>query len=177
MMELNGLEGFKSLEHSMENNETGRRAAAMADPKTRFMISPFKVCVDLMDVEQISGRVYSQSLRSPVAFRDIADLLMQLDELFDQRNFPKAFQRARTFSEDKAVPAAEQGKSEPESDYMTADLVESMKGDAATFLISVSTRQNSTWQGWLDWMDGSPHRPFNSALELIRLIDKGRRML
>lgn len=149
----------------------------MADPKTRFMISPFKVCVDRMDTEQIAGRVYSQSLTAPVEFRDIADLLMQLDELFDRRNFPKAFQRARTFVGDKNAPATGQDMPQPEPDYMTEDLVDRAKGEAATFLVTVNTRQNSTWQGWLDWMDGSPRQPFNSALELIRLIDKGRRMI
>jgi len=152
----------------------------MADPKTRFMMSPFKVCADRMDSEKTAGRVYSQSLSEPVIFCDIADLLMQLDEIFDRRNFPKAFQRSRTFSEEKAAPAARRGTldaPEPELDFMTAELVDRMKGEAATFWVNVSARQNSTWQGWLDWMDGSPRQTFNSALELIRLIDKGWRMI
>ena len=47
----------------------------------------------------------------------------------------------------------------------------SHRGEAATFLIRVQYRQNSSWQGEVVWADQGRRQYFNSVLDLIRLID------
>ena len=163
---------------------TGGEAAAMANSKSKSMMAPLRVCVDRMDPEQITGRVYSQYLTEPVAFKDITDFLMQMEDVFDKLDFPRAFQRKRTFSTaEPELPAPATKKLEPEQaadqapKYMEAAFVDSTKGEVMTFLVWVATRQNSSWQGWIDWLDGSPRVDYDSALELIRLIDNSRHLL
>lgn len=150
----------------------------MANSKSKSMMAPLRVCVDRMDSEQLTGRVYSQYLTDPVVFRDITDFLMQMEDVFDKLDFPRAFQRKRTFSTaEPELPALPAKKQEPARIYMEAAYVDRMKGEVMTFLVWVATRQNSSWQGWIDWLDGSPKVDFDSALELIRLIDNRRRLL
>ena len=127
-----------------------------------------RVCVDRAEDGRISGRVFSQRLTQPMAFSDVGSLLLQLEEVLDRQNFPQAFQRTRSFAKERAaVPAA------PEPALgMSAGEVEAAHGEAATFLLYVLTRRNTTWQGKLDWLDGSPAQNFDSALELIKLTDR-----
>lgn len=40
-----------------------------------------------------------------------------------------------------------------------------------SFVIEVKSRENSTWQGTITWVEGKKKENFRSALELIRLID------
>lgn len=39
------------------------------------------------------------------------------------------------------------------------------------FVIEVKCRENHTWQGTIQWVEGKKKENFRSALELIRLMD------
>lgn len=47
-----------------------------------------------------------------------------------------------------------------------------IKGEGATFLLHVQYRQNSTWQGTLEWLEGKQRVAFRSTLELIQLMEQ-----
>lgn len=127
-----------------------------------------RVCVDQADGSRISGTVYSQRLTRPMAFSDMGSLILRLDEVLEKQNFPQAFQRSRTFREHEShVPAA----GDPDEGIPLAE-VESAQGALATFTLCILSRRNASWQGWVDWMDGSPRQQFASALELIRLAEE-----
>ncbi|MEG2119436.1 MAG: hypothetical protein RRY53_03700 [Pseudoflavonifractor sp.] len=124
-----------------------------------------RVCVNSAEAGHIAGLVYSRRFAEPIAFSDIGMLLLRLDEVLDRQNFPQAFQRARTFTKPKteaAVQEAELG--------MSAETVAAAAGTLSTFALYVISRRNASWQGQLDWMDGSPTVPYESALELLKLI-------
>lgn len=40
-----------------------------------------------------------------------------------------------------------------------------------TFVVNIRSRENSTWQGRVTWLDEKETRSFRSLLELIKLID------
>lgn len=40
-----------------------------------------------------------------------------------------------------------------------------------TFIIHISSQENSTWQGQVIWLNRSDTRCFRSMLELIKLMD------
>ena len=40
-----------------------------------------------------------------------------------------------------------------------------------TFVVHVTGRENSTWQGQVTWLDERETRSFRSMLELIKLMD------
>jgi hypothetical protein len=142
--------------------------------KLNHYMAFLKVAINEHDGGRISGRVYSQRLKEPIDFNDTGDLLLQIEELLDLQDFPRAFQRKRTFGgvaisriKDSALPT------DNEEGNMDEDSVNSAKGDFATFTINVITRQNASWQGYLDWLDGSEKQPFDSDLELLALIKDG----
>ena len=127
-----------------------------------------RVCVDRSDNGRISGMVYSQRLTRPMAFSDMGSLILRLDDVLEKQNFPQAFQHSRTFREHEShVPAA----ADP-SEGIPLDEVEGSAGSLATFTLCVISRRNASWQGWVDWMDGSPRQQFASALELIRMVEE-----
>lgn len=128
-----------------------------------------RICVDELGEGGIRGRVVSRRLTEPMPFSDVGHLLLQLEEVFDRQNFPQAFERRRTFGvrqEESSLPLAqtlEQG--------MDPEEVARAAGQVATFDLYVITRRNTTWQGFVDWLDGSPHSHYKSVLELLKLID------
>ena len=126
-----------------------------------------RVCVDRAENGQIQGRVVGRRLTGPYRFDDVGSLLLQTEAVLNVQNFPQAFQRARSFVPRSAgVPAAR-----TLADGMSVQAVEQAWGAVATFVLSVHTRQRTTWQGTVDWLDGGPPQPFESVLELLKLID------
>lgn len=147
--------------------------------KLNLSNASLRICVNEVVKGRISGMVFSQRLREPMPFSDIASLLLQVEELLDEQDFPRAFQRKRQFPA-KQGARPERGRAwrppgelpEDESrPYMALEAVEAAKGAIATFVIYIITRQNTSWQGKVDWLDGTEER-FSSALELIYLIDE-----
>lgn len=126
------------------------------------------VCVDVMKDNQIKGRVFSSWLREAIRFNDIGHLLMQMEDLFDRQDYPKAFQRKRTFGEKSESKRPIPTESSCVDEAWELD----QKGQVFSFEVYVTARQNTTWQGWVDWLDGSPRQHFESALELIRLTNQ-----
>jgi len=41
-----------------------------------------------------------------------------------------------------------------------------------TFLIRIQFRQNATWQGRVEWLEGKKSRPFRSLLEMSQLMQE-----
>ena len=128
-----------------------------------------RVCVDRAEDGGLSGRVVSRRLTRPMSFSDIGSLLLRVEAVLDAQNFPQAFQRTRTFDPAKRpdVPTAASL-----DEGMSPEAVEAAKGEVSTFQLYVTTRRNTTWQGAVDWLDGSPRVAFDSVLELIKLTDE-----
>lgn len=138
--------------------------------KLTHLSAALRICVDQTEGGRVCGTVYSQRLCSPMPFSDLGHLLVQVDAVLDAQNFPQAFQRIRSFQDhvEHAFPAC--AAADPD-EGMTAEAVSSARGKTATFVVYVSTRQSATWQGMVDWLDGSAPFAFSSALEFIKLVD------
>lgn len=127
-----------------------------------------RVCVDRIEEGRASGRVYSQRLAAPLPFSSMGGLLLQLERLLEEQNFPQASQRLRTFG--GAVPVRAEAVL-PEG-AMDAGEVAGARGEIATFALNILSRRNATWQGRLDWLDGGPAQVFSSDLELLDLVEQ-----
>ena len=137
--------------------------------KLNFQTAALRICVDHAEQSHISGKIIGQRLLTPMAFSDVNELVVRIDLLLDAQNFPQAFQRARSFSPDTkgyCVPAA----LSPE-DMLPAGEVDSAHGEVATFLLNIVTRQHSSWQGFVELLDGSPRQPFSSTLEFLKFLE------
>ena len=137
-------------------------------PAFNHMNSALRFCVDRVEQQTLSGRVFSQRFIHPLKFSDMGSLCLYLEDVFDQQNFPQAFQQSRTFvtcSSDMSIVAPEPGEG------MTPAVVRAARGAVATFEVLVVSRRSSTWQGSVDWLDGSDWQEFVSYLELMRMIE------
>lgn len=132
--------------------------------KLNYFNASLRVCVDRLEHGAAGGRMYGPRLTEPLIFDDLNGLLLQTDEILDAQNFPRAYQRKRSFA-----PPAQQ--MEISGEFMNAAAVAGHKGSVCTFVISILSRQNTTWQGTVDWLDGRAAAAFTSELELLHLLD------
>ena len=85
------------------------------------------------------------------------EMLLSLDKLLDEMQFPQAFVTKRQFS-----PV--------QTDLVVNDGYSEQKGKVATFAVRILFRQNASWQGSVTWLETGRSESFRSALELLFLL-------
>ena len=127
-----------------------------------------RICVDRMTDGRVNGFLTSRRLTAPVPFTDLGSLVLQIEEILNRQCFPQAFERTRSF---RPATPSELPVAEDLSSGLSREEVEAARGAVDTFLVYVITRRNTTWQGFVDWLDGA-RSDYASALELLRLVDQ-----
>lgn len=142
--------------------------------RLNYQQSALRVCLDSAEDGAFRGRILSLRLSAPINFFDITDFISQVDALLDVQKFPQAFQRIRSFTDKNSphVPAVLS-----KEDMLSSEDVQAALGSAATFMLQIFSRQNASWQGAIDWLDGSERQRFSSTLELLKLVDNRLRQL
>ena len=130
--------------------------------------SVLRICVDSVNNYAASGRVFSRRLVEPVEFTDLSSLFLRLEQLFDRHNFPQAFQRTRVIVRDTLWQ--DDAAADDISGGMSEEMVSAQRGAMSTFDIRVISRRNATWQGSIDWLDGSARQEFSGTLELLHMV-------
>lgn len=131
--------------------------------------SAMKVCIDTATASTVEGRVFGRRLAAPMPFLGLGDLLLRLERLMDGQNFPQAYQRIRSFQKKQAVVY---GTPHLPEGAMGEESVASAAGEVTTFFLRVLSRQSATWQGNVDWLDGSDPQEFSSDLEFLSLLEE-----
>ena len=130
-----------------------------------------RVCVDEVTDAHIMGKICCAQVNRPIEFSDLGSLLLTMEDIFDKRGYPDAFQRKRRFlSGDDANDRVTKEDILKSKDYR--ELIPNDEGKCDTFLVFVLSRCNSSWQGRIEWIDGSEPKFFDSALEFLRLVDE-----
>ena len=132
-----------------------------------------RICVDRLEGNRAGGRVFSQRLTAPMSFSDLGGLLLQLEAQLGRQNFPQAFQRMRSFTSE----APEYPAGLLPTGAMWAGTVAEAKGEKATFVVRILTRQNATWQGVLEWLERGQRNNFSSDLEFLKLLEQDLRQI
>ena len=132
-----------------------------------------RICVDHLEGSRAGGQVFSQRLTEPLAFSDLGGLLLQLEALLERQNFPQASQRMRSFTKE---PPEHPAGLLPQG-AMPEETVEGARGEKATFVLRILTRQNATWQGVLEWLEGEQRNNFSSDLEFLKLLERDLRQI
>jgi len=117
------------------------------------------VCVDSYQDGVPKGSFSNAYLDETVSFESLTRLLTGIENRLEEMNFPQAFESIRRFETF--------AKSEP------TEVKENMlkRGKLATFTVRILFRQNTSWQGYLMWMEKGREESFRSVLELIFLMD------
>lgn len=142
----------------------------MAVPQFHSLAVVMRVCVDHLADGQLSGRVYCPCISDEAfGFTDIGNMLLQMEEIFDSRGIPGAYNKTRSFGNPRQASLVSDVM---QRDEISENLVrmQAQSGSLNTFELLVTTRQNATWQGWINW-SGEERERFVSALQLIRRID------
>ncbi len=140
------------------------------------------LCLDSYNKEQQQGRLYHRYTDSPIRFESLFAAISQMDALYDDIHFPYASTETRSFFIDrkareqmmrrsKKIPEITEHRRKDMVEMATFDQVTEQRGTDATFIIRVSHRQHSSWQGEVTWVDGRKKEYFRSALELVKMID------
>ncbi len=128
--------------------------------------SSLRICIDRAEGGNISGEIYSQRLTRPMHFGDVGSLFLKLEGLFEEQNYPQAFQRMRSFGSGK--PNCPEAATDTEAG-MPQDAVRRAEGAVMSFDLYVLTRRYASWQGFVVWEDKS-RTEFDSALEILHLL-------
>lgn len=123
-------------------------------------------CVDDYKPGRFGGRLYMSNIKEPFLFKDIHQMVLRMEEYFDEIQFPMASTEIRSFIKRKKDTQKKEGRKR-----MQDMSILNHKGDKATFIIHIQYRQNSTWQGKIVWADQNKTQYFRSALEMMKLID------
>jgi len=116
------------------------------------------VCISSYENGVLTGRFYNPYLPEEKPFRSMTQFLLNMEEMLDAMDFPRAYTAVRTFA--------------PPPEQRAAALPLSCRtGEKATFAIRVMFRQNASWQGSVSWVEGRREQSFRSVLELILLMD------
>jgi hypothetical protein len=143
--------------------------------RLNYNSAKLRVCVDRVDGSAISGRVFGQRLKEVLFFTDLNSLVLRLDRVMDEQNHPQAFQRKRTFrtaSSEKKQKGDAVAAERDERPYMDAETVADAFGERMTFVLHVLSRQNTNWQGYVDFSDGAGKREFESELGFLALVNE-----
>lgn len=118
------------------------------------------VCIDSYDNQVPVGRFYNPSCESEIRFHSLSQLLVKIEDLLDEMQFPQSFTLSRAFS--APGPESRADNVSPGGERM---------GKLATFAVRIIFRQNASWQGSVTWLESGREESFRSVLELILLMD------
>lgn len=124
----------------------------------------FRVCVD----QGSGGWVYSRRMKEPFYFVDLGDLMMKLEQILESQDYPKAAQIIRTFQVDERHP---EHTGMPEGGMSWA-AVQAAGGVRATFDLLILSRHSATWQGYIQWSDGT-RTDFENDLGFLSAVADG----
>ena len=155
-------------------------ARKMSDSKQMlFARNLICVCIDDNKDADYQGLIYHQYADEPISFNGIASMILEMENLFDEWDFPQRGLAERKF--DKKKENHKRPVSETQDDRLKIEIisdthgvrnVQNKKGKLATFVIQVVYRQDASWQGHVIYQEDNEKLDFNSALELIKIIDR-----
>ena len=126
------------------------------------------VCVDGVENGDIYGRYFHRYKKEETFFPDSATLVIEMERFYDAIGYPQAATKTRKFMERERekVPA----KEHMTVIYDSQTLIQ-LRGNLATFLVGVTSRQNASWQGDVVWMEQKIRKHFCSDMELVVFVD------
>lgn len=137
-----------------------------------YSSTAMRVCIDKMSGAQVSGRVFYSQLESPIIFKDLGSLLIQIEDVLDQQGYPHAFQKKRSFLRDSRVDTVNfHDKLKRHQPIQQHHVIDDAFGEECTLLVYILSRRNSSWQGKIEWLADGSSETFTSALDFLRRVD------
>lgn len=131
------------------------------------------ICVDAYDDGDIRGRIFNASLSEPVYFYSAVELLKDMENIFNELDYPHAGMNIRSFENRILEDYVSRGPSGTVKKAPSQAQIKrfTVRGKEATFRTRVMFRQNASWQGAINWLERDQVEEFKSCLEFLELID------
>ncbi len=140
------------------------------------------LCVDSCIAEGQYGRLYHQYRKNAGSFSSLFRAFEAMEQLYDDLQFPQASTRYRNFRKNGRNSRDRKKQQKERWEWLENDRKEIQKvetfnqvteqrGEKATFVVRVTHRQNSSWQGEVTWVEQQRKERFRSVLELVKLMD------
>lgn len=130
----------------------------------RHVPNLLSICIDSVAEGEMSGEIYHCYGKEPLKFSNIIRMIEMADKFFDQIRFPQSATQIRSFEKKERITEAV-----PEKVCTPQEILEK-RGMKGTFLLNVKYRQNSAWQGVIQWVEGDVTYSFSSVLELLKIL-------
>ena len=125
------------------------------------------LCMDRRCGNELTGRLFHSYRETPLAFRDLGQMTLLMEKLFDELQFPFPSTNERSFiPQNRPYPQQKE-----RIKIMSDEQLLQKHGDIGTFIVRVQHRQNSSWQGRITWMEEDKTIQFRSVWEMIKLIE------
>lgn len=135
--------------------------------KTYYSLNSFRLCVDEKKNNLFIGKVYTPLSESALSFNDLPTMVLIVDKVFDENNYPKSYQNKRSFTANKINNSNEQITAK-----RSVNTIIDKFGKLNTFDIIVTSRQHTCWQGIIKTPKGKIIASFKSDLSLIDFLTK-----
>ena len=132
----------------------------------KYPPNAIRICIDRIE-EEICGRVYTPLCAEELQFTGLQELLLRVDNLFDETGYPQAFTKKRTFH--KIEKEKQYCKGRPQV-FLPAQEIVKQQGSKKTFDVIVKSRRNSSWQGMLQDRNKDTVVEFGGELELLKAL-------
>lgn len=123
------------------------------------------VCIDENGGGEFSGKIYDACHENPEEFDNLMQLLYNLEDFYDNLDFPQASTQSRCFHSPR------RGKNEKLEVITAPEHIFEERGRIASFAIWVRMRQNATWQGDIIWLERDEIFSFISVLDMVKIIN------
>lgn len=134
-------------------------------------VSKTLVCMDRRVQADYIGCLWNPYFKAPIQFSGLLEMIKRMENIMDAFYFPEPTFRCETFGNGKYCRSKQKNIREVRR-YMGDDIFLKKSGEQATFVVHVQFRQNATWQGSIEWLEGKKHRKFRSMLEMMKLMDE-----
>ena len=124
------------------------------------------ICVDEITQEEIRGHLYHCYQKEAVVFKNVVELLEEMEKLYDKIHFPESSTESRSFLKKKPLE-----RRTIVHQVVEPDAVLKQRGKSGTFFVCVQYRQNTTWQGEIILPEVEEMYEFSSALDLVKIIN------
>lgn len=134
---------------------------------SEFPDTCIRVCLDVQQEGRFEGTLSGVTIKDPIAFGNLGEFVVKVDEAYDAIGKPQASQILRSFKDD--APAYRPYRGMPPR-YHTSDEIRRLQGQAATLDLIMLSRHHTEWQGLLKDTEGRLIGSFESVLACVGLI-------
>lgn len=127
-----------------------------------------RICIDYYE-QGLTGRAFSPLCANVINYSGIQELLLKVDDIFDRVGYPQAFHERRTFW--GVMKTKKKYGGIPLPILEAANILEK-RGKIQTYDIMITSRRNTSWQGFFLNESGKRIKAFKGELGLVEWLTK-----